>query len=107
MLERGEPVGDLFTQLRRIGFAVSVKIGADLRRNREPGWNRQAQIAHLGETCTLSAEQVLHVCTTLGGPVAKPVDPFRHPPLILRFVKNQRPGSESPGYATTIAADWP
>ena len=52
-------VGDLLFEIRRIGFAVGVEIGADLGRDRKAGRHRQAEIAHLGETGALAAEQVL------------------------------------------------
>ena len=106
-LERGEPVGHLVSQVGGIGFFMCVEVGADLGRNREPGRHRQSEIAHLGETRALAAQQVFHIGAALGGAVAKPVDPLRHPPLILRSAKNRRPGSRLPGCATTSAADFP
>ncbi len=106
-LERSEPVGHPIPQLGGVGFFVCVKVRADLGGDREAGRHRQAETAHLGETGTLAAQQVFHVGPALGGPVAKPVDPFRHPPLILRSAKNRRPGSWYPGCVTTSAADFP
>src|SRR5215471_15850359 len=101
--ESGQAAGDLFSEPRRIGLAVSVKISADLGRDRKAGRHRQTQIAHFGEPGALAAKHILHIGATLGGTVAKPVNPFRHPPLTLRSAKNRRPGSSSRG-SPTIAA---
>ena len=75
-LDPGERAFDLFPQLGRIGFAVLIKMGADLGGDREAGRHRQPEIAHLGEAGALAAEQVPHVGAPLGGAAAKPVDPF-------------------------------
>ena len=82
-LDRGETVGDLRVQIGRIGLAVGVEPGAHLGRDRKAGRHRQPQIAHLGETGALAAEQVAHLGAALGRAAAKAIDPFRHSPAAL------------------------
>jgi hypothetical protein len=106
-LDRGESLGDLLPQLRRIGFAVRVEVGADTGRDCETRRHRQAEIAHLGEAGPLSAEQILHLGAALRRPVAKPVDPLCHPPLTLRSARSRRPGSGSRECATATATGCP
>ena len=65
-------------ELRRIGAAVVVVVGADLGRDGEAGRHRQAEIGHLGEVRALAAEEVAHRRLALGLAVAEGVDPLRH-----------------------------
>ena len=69
---------DLLLQLRRIGAAVVVIVGADLGRDGEAGRHRQAEIGHLGEVRALAAEELAHRRFALGLAVAEGVDPLRH-----------------------------
>ena len=67
LLDRGEPGGDLFFEIGRIGLAVIVKPGADLGRDRKARRHRQSEIAHFGQTGAFAAEQVAHLRPALGG----------------------------------------
>src|SRR5215469_7380168 len=89
MLETAQRALDLLAQVRRIGFAVRVEVAAGFGRDREARRHRQTEIAHLGETSTLAAEQVSHVGAALGAAVAESISPLRHSPLILRSARSR------------------
>ena len=80
LADLGERLLDLAFELRRIGLAVVVVIGADLGGDGEARRHRQAQIGHLGEVRPLAAEQVLHPRLALGLAVAEGIDPLRIEP---------------------------
>ena len=69
---------DLRFQLRRIGLAVIVIIGAELGGDREPGRNRQPEIGHFREVGPLAAEQVLQPRIALRLAVTESIHPLRH-----------------------------
>jgi hypothetical protein len=73
LLERG---GDLLLQGFRIGIAVVVVVGADLRGDGEAGRHRQAEIGHLSEPGALAAQEVAHVGAAFGLAVAEQIDPL-------------------------------
>ncbi len=54
--------------LQRVGLVPIVVhvLHARLGGDREPGWNRQRQIRHLGQVRALAAEQTLHALAALG-----------------------------------------
>ena len=66
LLDRGDAGLHLRLQRRRIAALVVVVVGADLGRDREARWNRQADAAHLGEVRALAAEQRLHRAVAVG-----------------------------------------
>ena len=54
-----------------------VVVGANPRRNRETGWNRDAQPTHFGQIRAFAAQEVLHFGVSLGFAVSKEIDVFR------------------------------
>ena len=64
-------VTNLGLQRFRVALFVLVIVGADLGRDREPGRDRQADPAHLGQVCPLAAEQRLHAAIAVGLLVSK------------------------------------
>src|SRR5262249_18874068 len=53
---------------------VRVVVCADLGRDREPRWHREAEARHLGEVRALAAEQILHLGAAVGRAAAERVD---------------------------------
>src|SRR6516165_2209203 len=80
---------------------MRIKIVAGLGGNREAGRHRQRETAHLGEACSLAAEQIFHVGAAFGGAVTEPIDPFFHLPAhpsiceksATRFIVSRMPDS--------------
>ncbi len=69
---------ELLAQVRRQRFVVRVKIGADLRGQREAGRHRQAEPRHFGEFGALAAQQVLHRRRAVRFALTKIIGPFAH-----------------------------
>ena len=60
LFHRGNTRLHLLLQLDRVRALVRVKIRADLRGDREPGRDWQADAAHFGEVRTFAAKQGFH-----------------------------------------------
>src|ERR1700751_3119461 len=82
-LDPGERAFDLFAQFRRIRFVVRIKMAAGFSGNCEAGRHRQRQIPHRGKAGALAPEQISQIGASLGGAIAKPVNPSLHLALTL------------------------
>ena len=71
-------------QLLRIFAPVLEIVIAGLRRDREPGRDRQADAGHLRQARAFAAEQVLHVALAVRFPCAKKVNVFHFDPRLFR-----------------------
>ena len=78
LLDHCKGPADLAFELTRIGLAVGVIVGADIRCDGEAGRHGEAEPAHLREVRPLTAQKRLHRCIAIGLASTEPVDPFAH-----------------------------
>ncbi len=67
---------DFGLELWRIAAVVRVKVAADFRCDGEPRRDWQTDPRHLGEVCSLAAEQRFHFAATVRLTIAEVVDVF-------------------------------
>ena len=70
-LDLGQRRLDLPGEVVEVRLAVGVEEHADLGRDGEPGRDRQAEVAHLGEVGALTAQQRLHPGRAVRAPAAR------------------------------------
>ncbi len=75
VIERGV---DLPHELRRIGVAVGIIIGADLGRHGEAGRHGQAEIGHFREVRPFSAQEIAQAGISFRLAIPEGVDPLGH-----------------------------
>jgi hypothetical protein len=69
-----------YSAFETIGHVAAIVIVPDtgLRSDGQARRHRQAEMAHLGQVCALSAQEISIRSRAFRLPVAKSVDPFRH-----------------------------
>ena len=88
LLQFGYILGNLFSEAVRIFSLILIKEVANLCRNREARGNRKSDAGHLGQTGSLSTEQVLQRRVAFGLPTAEEVTMLSHifPPFPISRV---------------------
>ena len=77
----GHGLAHFVLQLRRVGLAVGVVVGAQLGGDGESGWNRKLQRGMAGHFCEVGAfatQQVLHGFVAVGLAAAERIDVLGH-----------------------------
>ena len=95
-----DAVANLCLEARWPRPGVGAVAFAGLGGDGEPGRDRQAEAAHLGQVGALAAEQLVHRGVAFGSAAAETVDPLGHDArssraLMPRCPRNRRPGSSS------------
>jgi len=78
----GQVLVDLGLETGRVVAVVLVEFGADFGGDGEPGRHRQADAGHLRQVGSLAAQQILHVATPFGNPIAEEIDILCHETLL-------------------------
>src|SRR5262249_56746349 len=65
---------DLAPQLVRVAPPILIVMGADLGGNGEAGWNRDAEVYHLGQAGPLATQKLLHAGAAVRAAAAEEVD---------------------------------